>query len=115
MGVEIADDFTGGSFMGPPRAPSEEEWKAAIEANRAGGMTGNDDRPSVDVRNDALAADWLLEELGKGKLAGIFRRGDMLVRPHGSASTATSRRRILGSSTLVQPRSGRSRPSASSR
>jgi hypothetical protein len=74
MGVEIADDLTGGSFKGPPRAPSEEEWKAAIEANSAG-----DDRSEVDVRNDANAADWLREELGQGRLAGIFRRGDMLV------------------------------------
>ena len=31
--------------------------------------------------------------------------------PHGSASTATSRRRISDSSTLVRPRSGRSPPS----
>ena len=85
MGVKIDDDFTGGSFKAPPRAPSNEEWKAAIEANSAGGMTGktpgaeNDDRSEVDVRNDANAADWLREELGQGKLAGIFRRGDMLV------------------------------------
>jgi hypothetical protein len=85
MGVKIDDDFTGSGFKGPPRAPSEEEWKAAIEVNSAGGMTGktpgaeNDDRTEVDVRNDANAADWLREELGRGRLAGIFRRGDMLV------------------------------------
>jgi hypothetical protein len=85
MGVKIDDDFTGSGFKGLPRAPSEEEWKAAIEANSAGGMTGktpgaeNDDRSGVDVRNDANAADWLREELGRGRLAGIFRRGDMLV------------------------------------
>ena len=36
-------------------------------------------RPEIDVRNDADAADWLREELGQGKLAGIFRRGDALV------------------------------------
>ena len=42
--------------------------------------TDNSDRSPVDVRNDALAADWLRNELGKGKLAGIFRRGDMLVQ-----------------------------------
>jgi hypothetical protein len=35
--------------------------------------------PEVDVRNDATAADWLREELGQGKPAGVFRRGDMLV------------------------------------
>src|SRR5215217_7654424 len=85
MGVQIDADFTGGSFKGPPRAPSNEEWKAAIEANSAGGMTGktpgaeNDDRSEVDVRNDANAADWIRKELGQGKLAGIFRRGDVLV------------------------------------
>jgi hypothetical protein len=87
MGVKISDDFTGGSYQNfRTRAPSEEEWKAAIEANSApGGMTGktagaeNDDRSEVDVRNDANAADWLREELGQGKLAGIFRRGDTLV------------------------------------
>ena len=36
-------------------------------------------RPEIDVRNDATAADWLRKELGQGKLAGIFRRGDSLV------------------------------------
>jgi hypothetical protein len=33
----------------------------------------------VDVRNDALAADWLRAELGQGELSGIFRRDDLLV------------------------------------
>jgi hypothetical protein len=36
-------------------------------------------RSLVDVRNDALAADWLRNELGRGELAGIFRRDDLLV------------------------------------
>ena len=33
----------------------------------------------MDVRNDALAADWLRTELGRGELSGILRRADMLV------------------------------------
>jgi len=37
------------------------------------------DRPRVDVRSDAHAADWLREELGRGQLAGIFRRDNVLV------------------------------------
>jgi hypothetical protein len=77
MGVEIDDGFTGGSFKAP-RLPSEEEAKAAMEAAMADWPTGNDDRPSVDVRNDAQAADWLRQELGRSRLAGIFRRGDTL-------------------------------------
>ena len=39
----------------------------------------NGDRPRVDVRNDAHAAAWLRQELGRGELAGIFRRDDLLV------------------------------------
>jgi hypothetical protein len=39
----------------------------------------NGARPEIDVRNDADAADWLRAELGRARLAGIFRRGDMLV------------------------------------
>ena len=37
------------------------------------------DRPRVDVRNAAHAADWLRAELGRGQLSGIFRRDDLLV------------------------------------
>jgi hypothetical protein len=40
-----------------------------------GFMGGN----RVDVRNAALAADWLRAELGRGQLSGIFRRDDLLV------------------------------------
>lgn len=39
----------------------------------------NEERQQVDVRNDANAADWLRNELGRGELAGIFRREDLLV------------------------------------
>lgn len=70
--------------------------------------------PEVDVRNDATAADWLREELGQGKLAGVFRRGDMLVHTPRSASTATYRRRISALSMQVRRRSGPLRPSGSS-
>jgi hypothetical protein len=41
--------------------------------------TDDSDRSPVDVRNDALAADWLRNELGRRYLAGIFRRDDLLV------------------------------------
>lgn len=43
--------------------------------------SANDDRDRslVDVSNDALAADWLRDELGRAELAGIFRRDDLLV------------------------------------
>jgi hypothetical protein len=40
---------------------------------------GEGGRPRVDVRNDALAAGWLRAELGRGQLAGIFRRDNLLV------------------------------------
>ena len=39
-------------------------------------------RTRVDVRNDALAADWLRLELGRGQLSGIFRRDALLVHAH---------------------------------
>jgi hypothetical protein len=39
----------------------------------------DDSRPRVQVSNDAIAADWLREELGRGELAGIFRRDSELV------------------------------------
>ncbi|MFI6228906.1 hypothetical protein ACIBCR_16505 [Micromonospora echinospora] len=35
--------------------------------------------PEVDVTNPAVAADWLREEAGRGKLAGLFRRVDAIV------------------------------------
>jgi hypothetical protein len=36
-------------------------------------------RPHVDVCNVAHAAEWLRDELGRGELAGIFRRDNELV------------------------------------
>jgi hypothetical protein len=38
-----------------------------------------DRRPGVDVTNQAEAADWLRDELGRGELSGVFLREDMLV------------------------------------
>ncbi|MCX4474836.1 hypothetical protein OOK41_31750 [Micromonospora sp. NBC_01655] len=35
--------------------------------------------PEIDVTNPAVAADWLREEAGRGKLAGLFRRLDAIV------------------------------------
>jgi hypothetical protein len=49
-----------------------------------------EDVPSIDVTNQADAADWLRGELGKGELSGIFLREDMLVTHPASAKTATS-------------------------
>jgi hypothetical protein len=37
------------------------------------------DKPSVEVTNQAIAADWLRSEIGTNALSGIFRRGDVLV------------------------------------
>ena len=31
-----------------------------------------DRRPGVDVTNQAEAADWLRDELGRGELSGVF-------------------------------------------
>jgi hypothetical protein len=58
----MADVFTG---VPPQREDSEERYDGG--------------RPRVDVRSDAHAADWLREELGRGELAGIFRRDNVLV------------------------------------
>jgi hypothetical protein len=73
----------------PPKAESAytvEEALAKLDRYEPGRSEGYEkggrrdgDGPSVDVRNDAQAADWLRKELGQGRLAGIFRRGDMLV------------------------------------
>jgi hypothetical protein len=71
----------------PPQAESTytvEEALAKLDRYEPGRSEGYEKgrdggQPSVDVRNDALAADWLRTELGRGELAGIFRRGDMLV------------------------------------
>lgn len=35
--------------------------------------------PEIDVSNSMLAADWLRDEAGRGKLAGLFRRLDAVV------------------------------------
>ena len=58
--------------------PAKVELESPADGPAPAG-TDNGDRPLVDVRNDALAADWLREELGRGELAGIFRRDDLLV------------------------------------
>jgi putative DNA primase/helicase len=65
MGVEIDDDFTGGSFKGPPRAPSEEEWKAAIEANIAGESEPSpaSDRKIADAAGQVRVAEAKLDEI----------------------------------------------------
>jgi putative DNA primase/helicase len=65
MGVEIADDLTGGSFKGPPRAPSEEEWKAAIEANIAGESEPSpaSDRKIADAAGQVRVAEAKLDEI----------------------------------------------------
>jgi hypothetical protein len=38
-----------------------------------------DDRPEVEVTNQADAAEWLRDEIGMSALSGIFRRGEVLV------------------------------------
>jgi hypothetical protein len=53
--------------------PTEANNKVPTEA------AGDGQRPRVDIRNDADAADWLRAELGRGRLVGIFRRDDQLV------------------------------------
>ncbi|MEU4367532.1 hypothetical protein [Micromonospora chersina] len=35
--------------------------------------------PEIDVSNSAVAADWLREEAGRGRLAGLFKRLDAVV------------------------------------
>jgi hypothetical protein len=36
-------------------------------------------KPSVEVTNQAIAAAWLRDEIGRGELSGIFRRDDLIV------------------------------------
>lgn len=39
----------------------------------------SDGRELLDVSNDAIAADWLRDNIGRGKLAGMFARGHEIV------------------------------------
>jgi hypothetical protein len=69
--------------VGQARAVDPEETRRRVGERFGDSDTPRDVgkiRPQVDVCNDATAADWLREELGRGRLAGIFRRGDMLVQ-----------------------------------
>ena len=73
----------------PPQARDEltaEEATAKLEdvynrydAGRSEEYQKRRDTGRVDVRNPAHAADWLRLELGRGELAGIFRRDNLLV------------------------------------
>lgn len=56
---------------------TDTEFDAAAAAAEVDGY--GSDRPEVNITNHAIAADWLREEVGRGELAGIFRRGDNLV------------------------------------
>jgi hypothetical protein len=64
----------------PPPTPdySDEEMEALWALDRAEEIYA-EARPEIDIHTDATATDWLREELGRGKLAGIFRRVDMLI------------------------------------
>lgn len=57
-----------------PEGPSEE-----YRRDRDGDPSRDAGRPHVDVCNVAHAAEWLRDELGRGELAGIFRRDNELV------------------------------------
>ena len=58
-------------------------------------------RPPVDVSNDALAAELAPRRTrGKGQLAGIFRRGDMLVQTRRIGEHGCVPSNVSGSSTL---------------
>lgn len=43
------------------------------------GAGGGGDRPELDVSNELEAADWARHNIGAGKLAGLFLRGDQVV------------------------------------
>jgi hypothetical protein len=62
---EALADILGGPIPDPPPPPAgppPRVWSA-----------------EVDVSNPAVAADWLRVEAGRGRLAGLFRRADMVV------------------------------------
>jgi hypothetical protein len=83
IGKDAADHVAAGYGLGdfvsiePPAAPHEEAEPDDSPARDSGARNGG--RLRVEVTNDALAADWLRTELGRGELAGIFRRGVELV------------------------------------
>ena len=53
--------------------------EAMANASSANGQHAPDGRVRLEITNAALMADWLRNELGKGQLAGIFRRDGQLV------------------------------------
>jgi hypothetical protein len=90
MPAPVVEEAGGASHIGGSiRGPSG----ADIETDGSEPTTGGDtpteppavdvytpsagpDRPALDVSNAAMAADWLRERIGRGRLAGIFKRGD---------------------------------------
>jgi hypothetical protein len=59
----------------PVSPPPWDDFSAMVDASYA-----DDGLPAiVDVTNDALALVWLETELGRGRLSGLFQRGDDLV------------------------------------
>jgi hypothetical protein len=64
---QALEEILGGPVPDPPPAPAAPTQPTRIWA------------PEVDVTNTATAADWLREEAGRGKLAGLFRRMDSVV------------------------------------
>jgi hypothetical protein len=57
----------------------QDQWQDAAEEIYDTATAPDDGRPRVNVTNVAYAAEWLRDELGHGRLAGIFRRDDQLV------------------------------------
>jgi hypothetical protein len=84
-GKDTSDHLTAGhsveEFIEPTSVDGQSLDNPALTTGspKAGSQTDGGARPRVQVTNSALAADWLREELGRGELAGIFRRGAELV------------------------------------
>jgi 5S rRNA maturation endonuclease (ribonuclease M5) len=86
-GKDASDHLTAGyrvdEFIEPTSVPLDGQSldgpASVTDLPKVGPQAGGGARPRVQVTNAALAADWLREELGRGGLAGIFRRGAELV------------------------------------
>jgi hypothetical protein len=72
-------DLTAGewkAFLGPEYVPFMQEWEAQKKREK---RRADDPRPELIIANPAVAARFLREEIGRGVLAGIFRREGELV------------------------------------
>jgi hypothetical protein len=75
LGASVVDTWLQGtSFAGASGRTSTNETLPPVPLGA--GLRPRTEREGLNVGNPAIAADWLREEAGQGKLSGLFRRGE---------------------------------------